>query len=94
MKKPATKKRIVHTLNPSLTKKEKIIQDNALLLSFVASLTLCENKGDIMDDIKTVLERIGYVVPDDEYDDLEQALRAQLHKNNIRTLHGTDVGSE
>lgn len=72
-----------------MTKEE--FDTHAILLSFIASLTLADHMGDVMGDIETVLKRIGYEVPNGALDAFETALAKQLHKDGIRTLYGTEI---
>jgi hypothetical protein len=66
-----------------------------LLLQFVGSLVLNDTVGDTMDDIKAVLDRIGYKVEeDDEHEDFGEAVQAALAKDDVTTLYGTSLESE
>ena len=69
-------------------------QDHGLLLSFVASLTLCKHMGDVMDSIAVVLSRIGYEPIDDEHDDYADALKAAFREDGIRTLNGVSFDED
>jgi len=62
-----------------------------LLLQLVGSLTTNDTVGDTMDDIKTVLDRIGYEVAEDDHDDFGSAVQAALAKDGITTLYGTSL---
>lgn len=63
-----------------------------LLLSLVASLTLCDHMGDVGDDIFTVLKKLGEPWSVTEWSGLDE-LREALAKHGIRTLYGTDLSS-
>jgi hypothetical protein len=54
----------------TVTKRERVLSEHWLLLSFIASLTLCDHMGDVMGDIENVLKRIGYEVPDEDMEGL------------------------
>lgn len=58
-----------------------------LILSFVASFTLCDHIGDVGNEIGTLLARLGY---DWEWDD-EHDLFEHLAKLGVKTLNGTSL---
>jgi len=58
-----------------------------LLLQFIASLTLCENIGDILDDIESVFKRLEMKIPFEDFNELGTALREM----KITTLYGTEI---
>jgi len=59
-----------------------------LLLSFIASLTLCDHMGDVCDDVDEVLKRLGEQEDWDEWVDLQR----NLAKKGVKTLWGTPLG--
>lgn len=70
--------------------------DRDLLLSFIASLTLCDHMGDVSNDIHDVLERMGEkellrsIGDGEEFEGLQDA----LHARGIKTMCGVSVGGE
>lgn len=58
-----------------------------LLLSFVASLTLADNLGDVGNAIQTVLERAGVHGGGDNLSEIQVMLRTL----GVVTLHGTEL---
>lgn len=58
-----------------------------LLLQFIASLTLCDHMGDVMNDIQEVLNRISLT---EEWNDFSE-LREILASRDITTLYGTEL---
>lgn len=65
--------------------------DRDLILSIIASLTLCENTGDMADVISKVLSLLGEPYNKIEWEDLND-LAGKLGDLQIRTLHGTKLG--
>lgn len=61
------------------------MSDRELLMTFIASLTLCDNMGEVVDDIAEVLKRLG---EDIEWSDFDE-LRRQLGARGVKTLYGT-----
>lgn len=64
------------------------IDYRALLLQFVASLTLADHMGDVGTDVNMVLERIGVEI---EWEDWPELGRA-LGRMGVTTLYGTPLG--
>lgn len=62
-----------------------------LLLQLCASLTLCEHMGDVSDDVRTVLNRIGIEVRGDDW---ALATREALQALGVTTLYGTRLVAE
>jgi hypothetical protein len=65
----------------------------ALVMQFIASLTLCDHMGDVMNNVGTVLETLGHEVTDaDGYEWCEmEHLQDWLGARKIKTLQGTDL---
>ena len=64
----------------------------ALLLQFIASLTLADHMGDVSNDIDQVLKRLGLEPPLEIYDgDGLGALGTWLGKQGVTTLYGTSM---
>lgn len=61
--------------------------DREILLSFIASLTLCDHMGDVGDDIEKVLKLMGEDIAFDDLRDLADALGAR----GVKTLYRTDL---
>ena len=57
-----------------------------LLLSFIWTLTLADHMGDVLDDIDSVLGRLGINIQWDDADDL----RTKLTEMGIGSLYGDD----
>jgi len=73
--------------------KEKTAEDyKNIILSLVASATLADHMGDMWDDLNQALKLIG----EDELleADYESELPNLLHKRGIKTIWGTEVGTE
>lgn len=72
------------------------MSDRELLLSFIASLTLCDHMGDVSDDISSVLKKMGEVELLDAYlnGDEFSGLAKALVKRGITTLYGTKLGAD
>jgi hypothetical protein len=62
--------------------------DKNYILGFIASLTLCDHMGDVMDDIQKVLDDMGI---DWKWDDKYELWDCIADEGNIKTLWGTDV---
>lgn len=66
------------------------IDHEALLLQLVGSLTLCDHMGDVADDVRTVLKRLGIETPHaDDHFDWWPGLRRDLHALGVTTLYGS-----
>lgn len=65
--------------------------DRELLLSFIASLSLCDHMGDVANKIADVLKRMGETPPSDATHDWYSDLRDWLHERGARTLNGTSL---
>jgi hypothetical protein len=63
---------------------------NAVLLKFIASLTLADHLGDVCNDIDEVLTRTG-LLEGETWDTLED-LSSLLAKRGVTTLVGTSLG--
>ena len=63
-------------------------ESKALILSFLAGLTLCDHMGDVGNEMQDVLKRIG--LGDIHWDD-EGELGTALAKMGVKTLNGTDL---
>lgn len=61
-----------------------------LILSLIASLTLCDHMGDVADDVNETLKRLGVTIEWDEWHDLGRA----LGKMGVTTLYGTPIGED
>ena len=66
--------------------------DRELLLSLLASLTLCDHMGDVADDVGHVMEQLGIECEDTGEWGLDVA-RA-LHLLGVKTLYGTEIGGQ
>lgn len=70
-------------------------EDRKLLLQFIASLTLCDHMGDVLDDVGTVLKRIGCAIDEGEYegepDPFLAAVRSAMIREGVTTLYGTTL---
>lgn len=68
-------------------------EEKELLLSLIASLSLCDNMGDVADDCWTVMRRLEMPVPPDVSDmgELGTWLGRQHH---VTTLYGTYLGDD
>jgi hypothetical protein len=66
-----------------------------LLLQLIASLTLCENEGDISEDCYYTLEKMGIEIKEAEesYNSMSD-ISYTLSKMNITTLHGSSLSDE
>jgi hypothetical protein len=69
---------------------ETVDEYRALLLSFIASLTLCDHMGDVAGDVQDVLKRIDLKI---EWDEMYELGRA-LGKMGVKTLYNTELGSD
>jgi hypothetical protein len=68
---------------------ESCAEAASLLLQFIASLTIADHLGDVAEDIRVVLDRLGIDV---EWDDLSD-LGTELGLLGVTTLHGTSLGN-
>ncbi len=68
-------------------------EDRKILLQLIAGLTLCDNMGDVADEIEAALKRIGYAVEGYEGDYLA-SVRKMLHIFGITTMYGTSLASD
>lgn len=59
-----------------------------LILSFIASLTLCDHMGDVSNEIADMLERLGVAAV--EWNDFDE-LRAVLATMDVKTLSGISL---
>lgn len=64
----------------------------ALVLQFLASLTLCDHLGDAWNDARLLAEKVGIDWLDDNWDDDE--IRDALAKRGVTTLQGTSLADE
>ena len=62
----------------------------ALLLQFIASLTLADHMGDVSNDVVTVLKRLGLDIEWDEWNELSAA----LSRMGVTTLYSTTLGDD
>jgi hypothetical protein len=60
------------------------------VLSILASLTLCDHMGDVLNDCQKVLDDLEI---DWEWDG-EDELRDHIAKEGIKTLWGTSIGQD
>ena len=69
-----------------------IKKDHGLLLSFVASLTACDNMNDVALCVYNVMDHMGYhvEVSSTPWD----SIAARLHKEGVKTLNGFPVGDD
>ena len=58
-----------------------------LLLSFIASMTLCDHMGDVGSDVTFVLRQLGMEIEWNEWWELGD----ELDKMGIKTLYGTSL---
>lgn len=61
--------------------------ERQLLLSFVASLSLAENLGDVSEDIQFLFKKAKVDIEFDDFEDLQEGLA----KLGVLTLHGTPL---
>lgn len=74
-----------------MSEKPKTAEEwEALVLSFIGSLTLCDHIGDVSNYVQTVLDRLGLEGEWDDWPDLQR----WLHARGVKTLHGTSLGDE
>jgi hypothetical protein len=59
----------------------------ALLLSFLGSLTLCDHMSDVMQDCRSVIDRLGLGKNLSSIEELADLLRPM----GVKTLYGTDI---
>lgn len=82
---------VENTAKPRLAKIEAQIvalkEPRALMLSFIASLTLADHMGDVSNDVEMVLKRLGVEIEWGEWDELGRA----LGRIGVKTLYGTDL---
>jgi hypothetical protein len=60
----------------------------ALLLQFLASLTLCDHIGDVANDVDVVLRRLGIQWDWDDF----RGLANHLGRAGVTTLYGSRIG--
>ena len=75
----------------AIDKNIKKIKSNEkqLLINFIASLTLCDHMGDVMDDARKVLKKLGV---EEEWHDEQELI--EVLKNNfdgVQTVYETEV---
>ena len=61
-----------------------------LILSFCASLTLCDHMGDVSNEVGTLLQMVGVEEAWDDWDELGQILA----RRGVKTLGGTELSIE
>ena len=66
--------------------------DREILLSLIASLTLCDHMGDVADDVCTVLKMLS--IEYDDTGDWELDVGRAMYSLGVKTLHGTEVGGD
>jgi hypothetical protein len=64
--------------------------DRDILLSLLASLTLCDNMSDVAGDIQQVMACLGEPWSSIEWGDLEE-LGDEFGKRGLVTLYGTEL---
>ena len=69
-----------------------IKQDRGLLLSFLATLTTCDDMSDVALYAYDVMERMGY--PVEVSSTPWDSIAARLHKEGVKTLGGLPVGDD
>lgn len=62
----------------------------AMILSLVASATLCDHMGDMWNDLNFVLKEMGEDDLLEEFDELPK----KLHLRGIKTVYGSEVWSK
>jgi hypothetical protein len=74
---------------------ENTLDYKNLLLQLIASLTLCENDGDISEDCYYALEKMGIEIEECEesYNSMSD-IAYTLSKMNITTLYGSSLSGE
>lgn len=66
--------------------------EREIILSLVASATLSDNMGDVWDDLRTALKKIG----EEELAnaDIEYELPELLAQRGIKTIYGTSLSDD
>ena len=65
------------------------MDEKQLLINFIASLTLCDHMGDVMDDAKKVLKELG--VEDKWYNEQELIEVLKDNFDEVQTVYETEV---
>jgi hypothetical protein len=64
----------------------------ALLLSLLASMTMCDHMGDVCGDVQSVMDKMGVKCDVDLSDSRE--FRRVLHGLGAKTLYGSEIWDE
>jgi hypothetical protein len=72
------------------TNESTAAQDHGLLLKLIASLTLADHLGDVVDDVRKVLQLAEIEIEWDSWEELAEALA----ERGITTLYGTSLARD
>ena len=70
-----------------------MIDYKELFFKLIASLTLCDHMGDVMEDVECALRRAGVEIPE-IHDDYAEDVMDYCFKHNITTLYDTSLENE